>query len=156
MYYNWKKYESITDTPVTVQEIKRILSECKIIDIAAKEELPQGKVIIVGVGNDDYEWHELWDLKYTNHREYTYGGYFNEDHSGYHSWWTMNYNYSDKYDKTKMYILKNTEDAEKLKVFLNFTGGLNNLLDTIYNKEKELKKLQKELEYLSEAKKIIS
>lgn len=156
MYYNWKKYKSITDTPVTVKEIKRILSECKIIDIVAKEELPKGKAIIVGVGNDKYEWHELWDMKYTDHMKYTYGGYFEEDHGGYNPWWTMNYNYSDEYDKTKMYIVKNTEDAEKLTVFLNFTSGLKNLSTTIYHKEKELEKVQKELEYLLEAKKLIS
>ncbi|MBR6907795.1 hypothetical protein IKN40_04845 [bacterium] len=139
--------------PITILDIKRILSKCKIIDIEAKESFPEGKVTFVGVGNDKYECRSLWDMKYTDHMKLTYGGYFKEDHSGYNAWWTMNYNYSDKYDKTKAYIVNNKTDGYKLAKFLNFIGGFNNLENTILKKENEIKNLQEDLEYLLEIKK---
>jgi len=142
--------------PVTIQDIKRILSECKIIDIEAKEPFPEGKVTIVGVGNDDYECHTFYDMEYTDHMKLTYGGYFNEDHSGWNAWWTMNYNYSDEYDKTKAYIVDNADDGNKLAKFLNFVGGLKNIENTIQKKKDELKKIQEELSYLDEARKFLN
>ena len=156
IYYDFIGYEHISDTHIEIKDIKRILSECKIIDIEVKEPLPEGKVTFVGVGNDKYECRVLWDMKYTDHMKLTYGGYFNEDHSGYNAWWTMNYNYSDLYDKTKMYIVNNRDDGEKLAAFLNFTHGFNNIQNIIYQKEDEIKKLQEDLNYLQEANKIIN
>ena len=141
--------------PITIQDIKRILSECKIIDIEAKEPFPEGKVTIVGVGNDDYECHTFYDMGYTNHMRLTYGGYFSEDHRGFNAWWTMNCNYSDKYDKTKAYIVDNMNDGDKLAKFLNFIEGFKNLENTILKKEEEIKNLQDELIYLNESKNII-
>lgn len=142
--------------PITIQDIKRILGECKIIDIKNKEPFPKGKVTFVGVGNDKYEYHTLWDMEYTDHMKLTYGGYFNEDHSGYNAWWTMNYNYSDKYDKTKAYIVNNRMDGQKLAKFLNFINGFKNLDNSIKEKENELKQIQEDLEYLNEAKNILT
>ena len=154
-------YEDFIDNkrikiPITIQDIKRILNECKIIDIEAKEPFPEGEVTFVGVGNDDYECRTLWDMKYTDHMKLTYGGYFNEDHSGYNAWWTMNYNYSNEYDKTKAYIVNNCTDGHKLAKFLNFIRGFKNLENTILKKEDEIKNLQNELIYLTEAKNIVS
>ena len=154
LYYETIEKDEWVKIPITIQDIKRILSECKIIDIEAKEPFPEGKVTFVGVGNDNYECHTLWDMKYTNHMRLTYGGYFSEDHSGYNAWWTMNYNYSDEYDKTKAYIVNNQSDGEKLAHFLNFIKGFKNLENTILKKEDEIKNLQDELIYLNEAKKI--
>lgn len=140
------------DNPITIQDIKRILNESKVINIEDKEPFPEGKVTFVGVGNDSYECKTLWDMKYTNHMKLAYGGYFNEDHSGYNAWWTMNYNYSDKYDKKKVYIVNNAEDGHKLAKFLNFIGGFNNLDNIIEKKKKELENIKSDLEYLLEAK----
>lgn len=145
-YKKWNNFE-FENVPITTEDIKRILSECKVINIKAKEELPKGKVIFVGVGNEKYDCMALYDLEYTNHMKYTYGGYVNEGHS---RWWTMNYNYSDLYDKTKMYVVNNMDDGEKLAVFLNFTGGLNNINKTISQKHDEIRKLQDDIDYLKE------
>ena len=70
---------------ITIKDIERILSECKIIDVKAKEQFPKGKVTFVGVGNDNYECRTLWDIEYTDHMNLTYGGYFNEEHNGYNA-----------------------------------------------------------------------
>ena len=142
--------------PITIQDVKRILDECKVINIKVKEPFPEGEVTFVGVGNDNYECRTLWDIRYTDHMKLTYGGYFNKDHSGYNAWWTMNYNYSDKYDKTKAYIVKNKADGHKLAKFLNFVGGLNGIQSTIIKKQEEIKNLQEELLYLTEANNIIT
>lgn len=139
--------------PITILDIKRILSECKIIDIEAKEPFPEGKVTFVGVSNDKYECQTLWDMRYTDHMKLTYGGYFKEDHSGYNPWWTMNYNYSNEYDKTKAYIVNNRTDGDKLANFLNFIKGFKNLDNSIRKKENEIKQIQEDLEYLLEIKK---
>lgn len=137
--------------PITILDIKRILDYCQIINIKKKEPFPNGKVTFVGVGNDNYECNTLWDMKYTDHMELTYGGYFNKEHSGHNPWWTMNYNFSDKYDKTKAYIVDNEDDGNKLAKFLNFTHGISNLENTIYDKKEQLNKIQEELSYLYEA-----
>ena len=86
----------------------------------------------------------------------TYGGYFNEEHNGYNAWWTMNYNYSDEYDKTKAYVVNNLADGYKLAKFLNFIKGFKNLENTILKKENEIQNLRNELIYLNEAKNILS
>ena len=141
---------------ITIKDIERILSECKIIDIEAKEQFPKGKVTFVGVGNNNYECRTLWDIEYTDHMKLTYGGYFNEEHNGYNAWWTMNYNYSDEYDKTKAYVVNNLADGYKLAKFLNFIKGFKNLENTILKKENEIKNLHNELIYLNEVKNILS
>lgn len=141
---------------ITIKDIERILSECKIIDIKGKEQFPKGKVTFVGVGNDNYECRTLWDIEYTDHRNLTYGGYFNEEHNGYNTWRTMNYNYSDEYDKTKAYVVNNLADGYKLAKFLNFIKGFKNLENTILKKENEIQNLHNELIYLNEAKNILS
>ena len=136
---------------ITIKDIERILSECKIIDIEAKEQFPKGKVIFVGVGNDT-----LWDIEYTDHMKLTYGGYFNEEHNGYNAWRTMNYNYSDEYDKTKAYVVNNLAEGYKIAKFLNFNKGFKNLENTILKKENEIQNIYNELIYLNEAKNILS
>lgn len=152
MYYNWK---TNTKEPVTVQEIKRILSEAKIIDIFKKEEFPSGKVTIVGLSNSSFECKTLCDLKYTDHGKHTYGGYFKEDHSGSYPWWTMNHCYNENIDHSKAFIVSNEIDGEKLAAFLNFCSGLCNIEKTIFDKEDEIKKLKEDLIYLEEAKETI-
>lgn len=142
--------------PITIQDVKKILDECKVINIKAKEPFPKGEVTFVGVGNDNYECRTLWDMRYTDHMRLAYGGYFNKDHSGYNAWWTMNYNYSDNYDKTEAYIVKNKDDGYKLAKFLNFVGGLSGIQSTIIKKQEEIKNLQEELLYLTEANNVIT
>ena len=157
LYYEDFIDNKIVKIPITINDIKRILNECKIIDIEAKEPFPKGEVTFVGVGNDNYECRTLWDIVYTDHMKLTYGGYFHEDHNGYYNVWrTMNYNYSDKYDKTKAYIVNNSTDGHKLAKFLNFIKGFKNLENTILNKENEIQNLQDEIFYLNEAKTILS
>ena len=153
IYYRKCNNFEFENIPITIQEIKKILSESKIINIEAQEELPKGQVIFVGVGNDRYECMTLWDMEYTNHMKLTYGGYFKKDHCG---WWTMNYNYSNIYDKTKMYIVNNKDDGGKLAAFLNFTHGLSNIENIICEKENEIKTLQEDINYLKEANKLIN
>jgi hypothetical protein len=140
------------EEPVTLPDIQRILKESRVIDIAAKEELPKGKVTFVGLSNHEYECKTLYDLAYTNHDRLTYGGYFMEDHSGYNAWWTMNYNFSELLDKTKMYVVKSEEDGRKLAAFMNFIRGFNNIDKTIQEKEQELKSLREDIEFIKEAK----
>lgn len=152
LYYNWK---TNTKEPVTVQEIKRILSEAKIIDIFKKEEFPSGKVTFVGLSNNSFECMSLWDMKYSDHGQHTYGGYFSEEHIGSHLWWTMNHCYNENFDHSKAYIVSNEIDGGKLAAFLNFCNGLNNIEKTIFDKEDEIKKLKEDLIYLEEAKETI-
>ena len=64
-------------------------------------------------------------------------------------------NYSDEYDKTEAYIVKNKTDGYKLAKFLNFVGGLSGIQSTIIKKQEEIKKLQEELLYLTKANNII-
>ena len=137
LYYKTFKRNKLINVPINMSDIVRILFTCKIIHIDQKEPFPSGKVIFVGLGNNNYECRILYDMKYTDHMELTYGGYFSEDHSGYNAWWTMNYNYSDEYDKTKAYIVENREDGDKLAAFLNFIGGISKLENTIYNKKEQ-------------------
>lgn len=153
LYYEDFGKDGLVKTPITIQDVKRILDECKVIDIKAKEPFPKGEVTFVGVGNDKYECRTLWDMRYTDHMKLTYGGYFNKDHN---KWWTMNYNYSDKYDKTKAYIVKNKADGYKLAKFLNFVGGLSGIQSTIIEKQEEIKNLQEEILYLTEATNVIT
>lgn len=80
-------------------------------------------------------------MQYTTHAKFTYGGYSNENHNKYYPWWTMNYTNSDKYDKTKCYIVKNYDDGCMLAKFFNFVGGLENLEKIIHEKEDELEYL---------------
>lgn len=141
----------MTNKLIPIQDIKRILGECKVIDIKAKEPFPEGALTFVGVGNDNYECRTLCDIRYTDHMELTYGGYFNKDHSGYHAWWTMNYNYSNEYDKTKAYIVKNVDDGIALATFLNYFGGLSKIQSTIAKKREEIKNLQDEIRYIIDA-----
>ena len=43
LYYEDFIDNKIAKVPITINDIKRILSECKIIDIEAKEPFPKGK-----------------------------------------------------------------------------------------------------------------
>lgn len=143
-----------TEIPITLEEIKEIIDKSKKLSIFNKDPFPRGKVTFVGVGNTDYECITLWDMKYTDHRSNTYGGYFNEDHSGYNAWWTMNYNYSEKYNKDIIYIVDNDDDGFKLAEFLNFTHGIQNINLTIADKQVEFDKLKNEIEFLEQANKM--
>lgn len=152
-YHNWK---TNTKEPVIVQEIKRILSEAKIVDVFEKEAFPSGRVTFVGLSNKSFECMSLWDMEYTDLGKATYGGYFQENHRGPNAWWTMNRCYNQELDHSKAYVVSNYEDGCKLAAFLNFCRGLNNITKTIYDKEDEIKKLKEELIYLEEAKELLN
>lgn len=139
LYYKEKYIKgNLEKIPITPQDIQRILNESKVIDIESREPFPEGKLIVVGIGNRNYECHVLYDMQYTTHAKLTYGGYQSKDHNENFPWWTMNYTNSDKYDKTKCYIVKNYDDGCMLAKFFNFVGGLENLEKTIQEKEDEL------------------
>lgn len=153
IYYT--KYKTNTEEPVTVRDIKRILSEAKIIDIFNKEEFPKGEVMLVGLSNKSFECITLNNVSYTTHGKATYGGYIGENIGGRNTWWTMNHCYDMNLDHSKAYIVSNREDGDRLAAFLNFCGGLSNIEKTIFNKEDEIKKLKDELIYLEEAKELL-
>ena len=139
---------------ITTDDIKRIFSEVKIVDIENHEELPKGKVTIVGVSNDDYQCYTFWNLQYTKHDRFTYGGYTDESCAPW-SWWTMNHYYGNC-DTSKMYIVNNEEDGHKLRVFLNFIKGFDNINNVIEEKENKLKELQDNISFLREVKPLVN